>query len=159
MAAIFNFFIMADVDILFFGKLETWTMWGSVIFPYDWYLWSGSHFLIFFIMADADIMFPSTLGKPKQWVGNLKFVHMIDIYKMAAIFQFVHNDQHWYSISVVQFSIGSVFWIFHWFSFPCHPMLCLKHLCMDIYAWWLSALVENAKKSAKIGSHIYSMPW
>ena len=91
-------------------------MWGSVIFLYDWYLWSGSHFLIFFIMADADILFPSTLGKPKQWVGNLKFVHMIDIYKMAAIFQFVHNDQHWYSISVEM-------QMFHWFSFLNFPFI------------------------------------
>ena len=43
-------------------------------------------------MADADIPFPSTLGKPETqtWgrVGNLNFFHTIDIYKMAAIFQF-----------------------------------------------------------------------
>ena len=33
-------------------------------------------------------------------VGNLTFFHMIDINKMAAIFQFFHNGQHWYSISI-----------------------------------------------------------
>ena len=61
-------------------------------------------FFNFFIMANADIPFPSTLGKPEtQTLGgasNLKFFHTIDIYKMVAIFQFFHNSQHWYSISV-----------------------------------------------------------
>ena len=52
-------------------------------------------FFKFFIMADIDIPFPLTLGKPEtQFLGeasNLKFFHMIDIYEMAAIFQFFHN--------------------------------------------------------------------
>ena len=42
------------------------------------------------------------------------------------------------------FSLGSVFQIFHWFSLSCHirfsfdiyVWLQLKHLCVDIYAWW-----------------------
>ena len=55
-------------------------------------------------MVDADIPFPSTLGKLETQTfgggGNLKFFHMIYINKMAAIFQFFHNGQHWYSISV-----------------------------------------------------------
>ena len=33
-------------------------------------------------------------------VSNLKFFCMININKMAAIFQFFHNGRHWYSISV-----------------------------------------------------------
>ena len=49
-----------------------------------------------FIMADTDIPFLSTLGKleAQTWGGvvrNLKFFHMINIYEMAAIFQFFHN--------------------------------------------------------------------
>ena len=43
-------------------------------------------------MPDADIPFLSTLGKPEtqtlEGVGNLKFFHMIDIYKIVLIFQF-----------------------------------------------------------------------
>ena len=55
-------------------------------------------------MANANISFPLTLRKPEtqtlQRVSNLNFFHMINIYEMAAIFQFFHNDQCWYSISV-----------------------------------------------------------
>ena len=52
-----------------------------------------------------DIPFPSTHRKENQkpklgGVSNLKFFCKIDINKMAAIFQFFHNGQHWYSISV-----------------------------------------------------------
>ena len=86
--------------------------------------------------------------RPNLWGGggNLKFSRMIDIYKMVAIFWFFDKDQCWYSISIntqktgdanfplvqfSEFSIGSVFPI-------THPRFCfnLKHLCMDIYAWW-----------------------
>ena len=55
-------------------------------------------------MANADIPFPLTLRKPETQtlgvVSNLKIVCTIDINEMAAIFQFFHNGQHWYSISV-----------------------------------------------------------
>ena len=33
-------------------------------------------------------------------IGNLKVFCMIDINEMRAIFQFFHNDRHWYFISV-----------------------------------------------------------
>ena len=40
-------------------------------------------------MANIDILFPLTLGKPEtQTLGNLKFFHTIDIYKMVVIFHF-----------------------------------------------------------------------
>ena len=59
-----------------------------------------------------------------------------------------------------KFSVNSVFQTFHCFSLSHHPSLfpfqCLKHLCMDIYGGDLFALVKSAKKSAKIGSHIYA---
>ena len=45
-------------------------------------------------MADTDIPFPLTLETLKTQtlrVAHLKFFRMIDIYKMAAIFQFFHN--------------------------------------------------------------------
>ena len=89
--------------------------------------------------------------RPKLWgVGNLKFFHMIDIYEMAAIFQFFHNGQHWYSfdtqrtgdinfpfIQFSKFSIGSVFPITNSrFHFNINVWLRLKKLCMDIYTWW-----------------------
>ena len=54
-------------------------------------------------MADADILFPSTFGKLETQtlgVSNLKIFHMIDIYKMVVIFQFFHNGQHCYFISL-----------------------------------------------------------
>ena len=48
-------------------------------------------------MANADILFLLTLGKPDTQtlggVGNLTFFHMININKMAAIFQFFHNGR------------------------------------------------------------------
>ena len=68
----FNFFIMANTDILFpstLGKLETQTLGGGGgnlkfscminIFTKWW------PFFNFFIMADADILFLSTLEKPE----------------------------------------------------------------------------------------------
>ena len=55
-------------------------------------------------MADVDIPFLLTLGKPETQtlggVGNWNFFRTIDIKEMADIFQFFHNGQHWYSISV-----------------------------------------------------------
>ena len=54
-------------------------------------------FFNFFIMANADILFLLTLDKPETQTlggggfGNLKFFCIIDIYIMAAIFQFFHN--------------------------------------------------------------------
>ena len=55
-------------------------------------------------MADTDdIPFPLTLreletkslgeGGEGEGVSNLKFFHVIDIYKMVVIFQFFHNGQ------------------------------------------------------------------
>ena len=49
-------------------------------------------------MANADIPFLLTLRKPETQtlgggVGKLKFFHTINIYEMAAIFQFFHNSQ------------------------------------------------------------------
>ena len=59
----------------------------------------GKPLINLFIMADADI--PEN-RRPKLWggVSNLKFFHMININEMRAIFQFFHNGQLWYSISV-----------------------------------------------------------
>ena len=53
-------------------------------------------------MASADIpfLFQKTGDPNFGGVGNLIFFCMIDIYKMAVIFQFFHNGQHRYSISV-----------------------------------------------------------
>ena len=95
-------------------------------------------------MANADIPFPietQKTGDPNLGgVGNLKFFHMIDIYKIAAIFQVFHNGhadipflltlskpkmQNFPLVQFSEFSIGSVF------SITLH----LKHLCVDIYAW------------------------
>ena len=48
-------------------------------------------FFNFFILADTDILVPATFRKPETQtlgVGNLKFFRTIDIYEMAAIFQF-----------------------------------------------------------------------
>ena len=33
------------------------------------------------------------------------------------------------------FQVSTEMKFFHWFSFPHHPMLCLKHLWEDIYEW------------------------
>ena len=79
-------------------------------------------------MANADILFPSTLRKPETQtfggVSNLTFFHTIDIYKMVQLIQFS------------EFSVGSVFPITHpRFHFNIYVWLCLKHLCVDIYAW------------------------
>ena len=52
--------------------------------------------LIFHFRQHLENWRPKLLGGG----GNLKFFHMIYINKMAAIFQFFHNGQHWYSISV-----------------------------------------------------------
>ena len=52
---------------------------------------------------------------PNFWGdGNLKFFRMIDINKMAAIFQFfIMADTD------IQFTLGKLeMWIFCWFSFP-----------------------------------------
>ena len=79
---------------------------GSVIWNFSVrsILMKWQPFLNFFIMADSDIPFLSTLGKPETQtlggVSNLKFFCMININEMAAIFQFFHNGQQWYSISV-----------------------------------------------------------
>ena len=55
-------------------------------------------------MANSDIPFLSTLRKPETQtlgeVGNLKFVHTINIYEMVAILQFFHSGWHWYSICI-----------------------------------------------------------
>ena len=52
-------------------------------------------FFNFFIMANTDILCSLTFGQLETQtlggVGNLKFSSMIDIYKMAAIFQFFYN--------------------------------------------------------------------
>ena len=48
-------------------------------------------------MASADISFPSTLWKLEiQTLGGHKceFFYTIDIYKMAAIFEFFHNGRY-----------------------------------------------------------------
>ena len=79
-----------------------------------------------------------------EGVSNLKFLHMIDIYEIVAIFQFFHNGWHLYSVDtqrtgdtnfpLVQFSkflVGSVFPITHpRFCFNINAWLCLKHLCI-----------------------------
>ena len=70
-----------------------------------------------------DIPFPSTHRKENQrpklwWVSNLKIFHTIDINEMAAFFQFFHNGQHWYFISISTRKTGdpnfggSVIWNF-----------------------------------------------
>ena len=81
-----------------------------MIFHFHWYLvvqlilMKWEPFFNFFIMADTDIPFLLTPRKPETQtlggVGNLKFFRTIDINEMRAIFQYFHNGQHWYSISV-----------------------------------------------------------
>ena len=63
--------------------------------------------------------------------------------------------------SFPNFSIGSVFPITHLkFRFDIYAWPCIKHSCMDIYAWWPFCTSKKCqKKSAKTGSHIYAWPW
>ena len=102
---------MADADILFLltlGKLETQTLVRGLtfeIFRYDGGNFSKisvrliftkwQPFFNFFIMAHADIPFLLILGKPETQIlrgaSSFNFFHIIDIYKMATIFQFFHN--------------------------------------------------------------------
>ena len=54
-------------------------------------------------MVETDILFLLTLRKIEtqtlgRGVSNLKFLQ--NIYKMAAIFQFFHNGQYQYSVSI-----------------------------------------------------------
>ena len=76
MAAIFNFFIMADAGILFLltlRKPETQTLGGVSNLKFFCMIDIDEMAAIFqfFIRADADIPFPLTLGKPKtQTLGH-----------------------------------------------------------------------------------------
>ena len=114
MSAIFQFFLNAwcwysisidtgkTGDPNFFGGRGNFSIWS--IFK-KW-----QPFFNFFIIAKADISFPLILRKLETqtlWgVSNLKFFHMINIYEMVAIFQFFHNGQCWYSISVDTWKTG-----------------------------------------------------
>ena len=101
---------MANADIPFpltLGKPEM-QLWGwSVILKFSvqsifmkwqpfWFCHNGWHW--YSISVDTQkTRNPSFFG---GGVSNLKIIHMIDIYKMAAIFLFFHNGWHWYSISI-----------------------------------------------------------
>ena len=97
----FDFFIMADTEILFpltLGKLETQAFVGSVIcnFSVPLIFMKWWPFFNFFIMANADIPFLLTLRKQEnQTLGviNLKIFCTIDIYEMEAIFHLFHNNE------------------------------------------------------------------
>ena len=109
MAAIFQFF---DNGQLWYSiSIDTWktgdpNFGGLVIgnFSVQSILMKWQPFFNFFIVANADIPFQLTLRKPEtqtlREVSNLNFFCMIDINKIAAIFQFFDNGRCWYSISV-----------------------------------------------------------
>ena len=84
--------------------------------------------------------------------------------KWWPFFWFCHNGQCWYSVSVdtqksldatfplaqfLEFSIGSVFTI----------TLCLKHLCIDIYALWPFCTSKKWQRCKFIGSVFGIFHW
>ena len=115
----FNFFIMANTDILFpltgdpnFGGVGNLTFFCTInikematIFQF---FHNGRHW--YSISVDTWKTGDQNFGG----VGNLKFFHTIDINEMAAIFQFFHNCQCWYSVDTRK--TGEMR-IFHGFSF------------------------------------------
>ena len=134
----FNFFIFADTDILVpatLRKPETQTL-GVCNLNFS----IRSIFFNFFILANTDILFPSTLinWRPKLWglaIWNfsiwsifMKWWPFFNCFMGAGagipfplmfvrghlcVVTFLHSENQRY-----EFSIGSVFRIFRWFSFP-----------------------------------------
>ena len=115
MVAIFQFFhngccwYSVCIDTWKTGHIQT--LGGLVIWNFSvWSIlmkwWS---FFNFFIVTNANIPFPLTHGKPENQtfgVGHLEFFCTIDINEMIAIFQFFHNGQCWYSISINTWKTG-----------------------------------------------------
>ena len=119
----FNFFIMANTNILFPSTLRkpwTQTLGGSVIWKFSVWLilkkWQP--FFNFFIMPDTDIPFPSTLGKAEiQTLGRLviwKFSVQSILKKWQPFFNFFIMPD-----TDIPSTLGKLdMWIFGWFSFP-----------------------------------------
>ena len=80
--------------------------WGGVsnlkFFHIIWSIFMKWHpFFNFFIMADTDMSFSLIFRKLEtQTFDGQYFFCTINIYVMAVIFQFFHNGQCWYFISV-----------------------------------------------------------
>ena len=100
---------------------------------------NGHHFVNIDCMKKFQIT-----DSPKVWVSAFPSVNGNGI-SASAIMKKLKNGHHFVSAENwrYEFSVGLVFQIFHWFSFLTHPRfclntyawLCLKKLCMDIYAW------------------------
>ena len=114
MAAIFQFFIMADADIPFpltLGKLETQTLGGFGNLKF---------FCMINIKEMAAIFF---------FFHNGRHWYFIDSGKTG--------DVNFLLVQFSKFSVGSVFPITHpRFCYNIHAWLPIKHLCVDIYVWW-----------------------
>ena len=155
----FNFFIMANADILFpstLGKPETQTFGGvsnlkffhtidineiAVIFQFFHNGWCW-----YSISIDTQKTRDPNFGGSVIWNFSIWSILM----KWQPFFNFFIMTKadipltlgklemwifHWFSFP--NFSIGSVFPITHLrFCFNIYAWLHIKHSCMDIYAWW-----------------------
>ena len=142
MAAIFQLFhngwcwysISVDTqktgDPNFLGGLVIWnfSLWSILM---KW-----QPFFNCFIMANADIPFPSTLRKLETWIlhwfsfpnfsvgsvfpiTHLRFLFNIYVWlclKHFCVVTFLHSENQ-----RQKFSVDSVFELFYWLSFSCHP--------------------------------------
>ena len=185
----FNFFIMADTDILFpstLGKLENFLSVqfskfsdGSLFpithprFCFNINVWLHlKHFCVVtflhsenwrhkFSVDSVFWTFPLVQFSPSPILGS--FSRLRHGYAKT----FLRGDhsvlrkletQIYHRFSFLNFSIDSVFPVTHLrFHFNIYAWLCIKHSCMDIYAWWPFCTSKKCqKKFAKIGSHIYA---